>query len=141
MVSLASSDIRYSRAAVVALALAAVFSVVVVVFGFIAVFAPDTMLPTDDIADSSAKFFGDLVAVRNIPLGLAAIFVIVRRERVSLTAVLILSAIVQVGDTVVGLAHGVVSMTVSAGVGAIVYAVAATYMGRRSAAGRLGTSA
>ncbi|AHH15875.1 hypothetical protein NONO_c10680 [Nocardia nova SH22a] len=109
----------------VALTLAGVFSIVVVAFGFIGLFAQSNMLPPDDAVTTGVQFFGALIAARNIPLGLAAIYVIIRRDRVDPTIVLVLSAIVQLGDTVIGLSHGLPSMGISAGVGAILYAFAA----------------
>jgi hypothetical protein len=115
----------YPVAARVALALAGVFSIIVIAFGFIGLLAQSNMLPHDDAVTSGVQFFGALIAARNIPLGLATLYVIVRRERVDPTPVLALSGVVQLGDAVIGPAHGLAGMGVSAGVGAILYAVAA----------------
>ncbi|GAB2722478.1 DUF4267 domain-containing protein [Nocardia thraciensis] len=118
----------YPVAARVTLALAGVFSIVVVAFGFIGLFAQSNMLPPEDAVTSGVQFFGALIAVRNIPLGLAALYVILRRDRVDPTLVLALSGIVQLGDAVIGLVNGLPRMGISAGIGAILYAVAAVYV-------------
>ncbi|WP_280386261.1 hypothetical protein [Nocardia wallacei] len=129
MVSLSGTRQQaYPVAARVTLALSGVFSIVVAAFGFIGLFAQSNMLPPEDAVTSGVQFFGALIAVRNIPLGLAALYVIVRRDRVDPTPILVVSGIVQLGDAVIGLVNGLPSMGVSAGIGAVLYAVAAVYV-------------
>ncbi|MEU6563129.1 hypothetical protein [Nocardia nova] len=137
------SDTEYRRTTLpnpvatrVLLTLTVAFSVVVVAFGVIALLAQSAMLPPGCAVTDGVRFFGALIAVRNIPLGLAAIYVIVRRERVDPVAVLGLSAVVQFGDAVLGLVHGVLGMTISDLAGAILYALTAVVIsnGRRGRA-------
>lgn len=103
---------------------AALFSVVVIAFGIIAIVKPTGMLPEGTIVDAGVQFFGKLISVRNVGLGIATLLVLLLRRRVDPRPVLALSALVQAGDCVIGGTNDLPAMAISAGAGTVIYASA-----------------
>lgn len=80
--------------------------VVLAIGGFLAWFHPAGLLPSGDPATESVRLLGQRMAARNLGLAIALAVALAVRAKAALAALIAVTALIEIGDVVGGLAQG-----------------------------------
>jgi len=98
------------------------------VAGVIAVSRPAAFLGADATATADVRFYAWLYAVRAVPLSVAAVVILLTSAWTGIVAILLVLAIAQAGDCLLGMRRRIVGMAVGSAIAAVVHALSAWWI-------------